>query len=100
MIGNCKNCIFYKSDEGYKFGDCSQMEERTNEEIGMMDNPDRIWDATNKKWRVGDYSKPSSIPNPNSTAKVDKMILFSGGGYDSFCVGEDFGCILFKAKGE
>ncbi len=98
MIGTCKNCIFYRSDNGYRFGECDQMKTRTDEEIGLMPNPDKKIDEATGRCKDGDYIKPWTIPNPNSTIVIDKMILFNGGGYDEFNVGEDFGCIHFKQK--
>ena len=99
---NCKDCMFYRKSGAFKFGECSQVDaisESKPEEVGMKLNPDRIYDEGKYGgWREGDYIKPTFVPDEESTVVVDKMLVWSGGGYDSFYVGENFGCIHFKQK--
>jgi hypothetical protein len=92
----CKNCIYYNSENGYKYGECKKIVQKTEEKMGLKLNPDRIYDEKSKRWRDGDYVKPAYIPDPNSNIYLDDIIWESGTYCDAPLVGEHFGCIHFK----
>lgn len=93
----CKNCKFYESSLGYKYGDCNKVAEMTEADLGLKGNPDRIYDPVTG-WRNGDYIKPSYILDESSNVYLDTIIWHCGGNYDSMSVGENFGCIHFENK--
>lgn len=91
MENICKNCVFYKSEHLYKYGECSKvLDSPSFEDIGLKLNPNR--DVNNKD----DYKKPSHVPDINSDIVLDRIIFHNGGHYDAISVGEYFSCIHFN----
>jgi hypothetical protein len=89
----CKNCIHYKPNNGYKYGDCNKITAMSETEIGLKLNPERVF-YPNNGWK-NDYNKPAYVLDENSSVYLDGIIWHNGGGYDTMSVGENFGCIHF-----
>ena len=94
----CKNCQFYKANLGFKYGDCEKVFALRGEQLGLKENPDRVFDREKQEWINNSYILPVYLLDETSTVNLNTIIWHDGGSYDAMSVGENFGCIHFKQK--
>jgi hypothetical protein len=87
IVMRCKGCKYFKRDGNEAYGDCSFMAVN----LAIVDK-NIITSATG----LFAIEKGEKLLTKEDASK--RLQWYSGGGYDTLYIGENFGCIHFKQK--